>query len=124
MRRLKVALGARSYPILIGRHLLARVGFECARLRLGTRCAVITDTHVGPLYGPAVVNSLRDAGFDPVEVTVPAGERAKALRTVAACYDRLAAHRLERRSFVVALGGGVVGLGHTIPLIAHALKWS
>jgi 3-dehydroquinate synthase len=40
---------------------------------------------------------------------VPAGETAKSLRTVQHCYDRLAAHRLERKSFIVALGGGVVG---------------
>jgi 3-dehydroquinate synthase len=38
-----------------------------------------------------------------------AGEKQKNLRNVQACYDRLAAHRLERNSFVVALGGGVVG---------------
>jgi 3-dehydroquinate synthase len=53
--------------------------------------------------------SLAVAGFDPCLVTVPAGETAKSLQTVAACYDRLAAHRLERGSFIVALGGGVVG---------------
>jgi 3-dehydroquinate synthase len=49
------------------------------------------------------------AGFSPVLVTIPAGEKAKNLRTVEACYNQLAAHRLERESFVVALGGGVVG---------------
>ena len=49
------------------------------------------------------------AGFDPVLLTVPPGETAKSLKTVQACYDQLAAHRLERRSFIVALGGGVVG---------------
>jgi len=42
-------------------------------------------------------------------ITVPAGETAKSLKSVQACYDQLAAHRLERRSFIVALGGGVVG---------------
>ncbi len=49
------------------------------------------------------------AGFSPVVIEVPAGETAKSLKTVQACYDQLAAHRLERKSFVVALGGGVVG---------------
>ena len=55
------------------------------------------------------MNALRDAGFDPLLLTVPAGEKAKSLKTVQWCYDQLAAHRLERKSFVVALGGGVVG---------------
>jgi 3-dehydroquinate synthase len=52
---------------------------------------------------------LNAAGFEPVRLTVPAGEPAKSLKTVQACYDQLAAHRLERSSFIVALGGGVVG---------------
>ena len=45
----------------------------------------------------------------PVLITVPAGETAKSLKTVQTCYDQLAAQRLERKSFIVALGGGVVG---------------
>lgn len=109
MRIVNVALGNRSYPILIGNRLLPRLGKECRRLNLGTRCAVITDKHVGPLYATAAVHSLKAAGFEPVLITVPAGETAKSLKTVQSCYDRLAAHRLERKSFIVALGGGVVG---------------
>lgn len=109
MRVVNVPLGARSYPILIGDHLLARLGAECARRKLGRRCAVITDENVGPRYAKTVLNSLTAAGFAPVLITVPAGETAKSLKTVQACYDQLAAHRLERKSFIVAVGGGVVG---------------
>ncbi|MBI5775085.1 MAG: 3-dehydroquinate synthase [Verrucomicrobia bacterium] len=109
MRVVKVALGERSYSILIGGGLLARLGAECARLKLGARCAVITDENVARRFAATAMNSLRAAGFDPVLLTVPAGETAKRLRVVSACYDRLAAHRLERKSFIVALGGGVVG---------------
>ena len=53
--------------------------------------------------------ALRQAGFECELLTVPAGETAKDLKTVRACYDRLAALRLERKSFILALGGGVVG---------------
>jgi 3-dehydroquinate synthase len=56
-----------------------------------------------------VQHALVKSGFEPVSITVPAGETAKSLKTVQACYDQLAAHRLERKSFIVALGGGVVG---------------
>jgi 3-dehydroquinate synthase len=70
---------------------------------------VVTDDQVGPLHGTRVIESLRGAGFDPVEVVVKSGERSKRWETVARCHDQLAAARLERRSFVVALGGGVVG---------------
>ena len=109
MRTVKVPLGNRSYDIKISSGLLSHLGEECARLKLGERCAIITDTNVGRRYAKPAYDSLLKAGFNPGLVTVSAGETAKSLRTVQACYDRLAAHRLERKSFIVALGGGVVG---------------
>lgn len=109
MRKVKVPLGSRSYEIHIGSHLLARLGAECSRRQFGERCAIITDTNVGQRLAKPAYESLLQAGFDPVLITVPAGETAKSLKTVAGCYDRLAAHRIERKSFIVALGGGVVG---------------
>ena len=109
MRKVKVPLGNRSYDIRIGTGLLARLGSECARLGLHPRCAIISDTNVARRYGKAAQQTLRRAGFDTTLVTVPAGETAKSLKTVQDCYDELAAQRLERKSFIVALGGGVVG---------------
>ena len=109
MRIVKVPLGHRSYDIKIGPGLLAGLGKECARLDLGRCCAVISDRNVAPRFGKAAIRSLSAAGFDATLVTVPAGETAKRLKTVETCYDQLAAHRLERKSFIVALGGGVVG---------------
>jgi 3-dehydroquinate synthase len=109
MRVVRVPLAGRSYPIYIGRSLLTRLGILCARERLGQRCALITDTHVAPLYAEPALNSLAAAGFDPILVSVAAGETAKSLLSAQTCYDKLASHRLERNSFVVALGGGVVG---------------
>lgn len=109
MRTVTVHLGRRSYPILIGPDLLRQIGAKCARLRFAGRCAVISDQNVAALYGKIVLDSLQAAGFDPVLITVPAGETAKSLQTVQRCYDQLAHHRIERKSFVVALGGGVVG---------------
>ena len=109
MREVTVPLGARSYSILVGKRLLPELGRRCAALKLGQRCALISDANVAKLYAPTAEKSLRAAGFAPVLITVPAGETAKSLKTVQGCYDQLAAHRLERKSFVVALGGGVVG---------------
>src|SRR6266511_1919450 len=108
MRRVKVPLGNRSYSILIERGLLKQLGAECRKLQLGQRCAVITDSNVAPLYAKQVEASLQRAKFEPITITVPAGETAKSLKTAAHCYDLLAQHRLERKSFIVALGGGVV----------------
>jgi 3-dehydroquinate synthase len=109
MRVVHVPLGHRSYSIQIGPGLLARLGAQCRKLSLGRRCAIITDTNVAPRFAKAAAGSLRKAGFESALIIVPAGERAKSLKTVAACFDQLAAHRLERGSFIVALGGGVVG---------------
>ncbi|HEV2394215.1 MAG TPA: 3-dehydroquinate synthase [Verrucomicrobiae bacterium] len=109
MRTVHVPLGNRSYDIKIGEGLFADLGKECSRLKLGSRCAIISDRNVARLYGRKAQESLSKAGFEPLLVTVAAGETAKSLETVQACYDRLAAHRLERGSFIVALGGGVVG---------------
>ena len=109
MRTVSVQLGNRSYAIKIAPGLLDQLGRECARLKLGARCAIITDTNVGKRYAKAAFNSLATAGFSPSLIVVPAGETAKSLKTVQNCYDLLAEHRLERKSFIVALGGGVVG---------------
>src|SRR5207237_8051309 len=102
-------LGRRSYQIRIAPGSLARLGGECARLKLGRRCAIISDTNVARHFAKAARCSLDQAGFETTLVTMPAGERAKNLNTVQQCYTQLAAHRLERKSFIIALGGGVVG---------------
>ncbi len=109
MRIVQVPLGERSYRILIGDRVIRLLGDECRKLGLGSRCAVITDSIVARHLLRSVLRSLNTAGFETHEIIVPAGETAKNLKTVASCYDKLAASRLERRSFVVALGGGVVG---------------
>jgi len=109
VRTVRVPLGNRSYNIKIAPGLISKLGAECARLKLGQRCAIITDTNVGREYAKPAYNSLLRAGFEPSLVIVPAGETAKSLKSVQSCYDRLSSHRLERKSFIVALGGGVVG---------------
>jgi 3-dehydroquinate synthase len=109
VRNVKVPLGNRSYEIQIGAGMLTRLGRECARLGLHSRCTIISDRNVAPRYGKAARTALQRAGFDANLVTVRAGETSKSLDTVRACYDQLAAQRVERKSFIVALGGGVVG---------------
>jgi 3-dehydroquinate synthase len=109
MRTVDVSLGPRSYPIFIGTKLLPSLGRHCAKLGLGRRCAVISDSNVARRYAKTALASLRAAGFEPVLITVPAGEKSKNLQTVLRCCGQLARHRLERNSFIVALGGGVVG---------------
>jgi 3-dehydroquinate synthase len=104
-----VALGTRSYGVKVGRGLLDTLGAEAGELGLGTRCVVISDSNVAPLYGARVMESLREAGFHPVDITAPAGEESKSLERAGWICERMIEARLDRKSWVVALGGGVVG---------------
>lgn len=109
MKKAKVSLGDRSYEIWIGSGLIARIGESIRGVVSGKKCAIITDDKVGPLYAEALVESLSSAGFDSTLIEVPSGEKTKSLKWLGACFDQLAAARLDRKSFIVALGGGVVG---------------
>ena len=73
MRIVQVPLGNRSYNIKVGGGLLSRLGVECAQLKLGQRCAVITDANVGRHFAKAALKSLSASGFEPFLITVPAG---------------------------------------------------
>jgi 3-dehydroquinate synthase len=109
MRTVTVPLGHRSYPIYVGAGLLSSLGRFSAKMELARRCAVITDDRVAPLYAKTAGAALRSSGFEPLLISIPHGETSKSLKMVQTVCDQLAAHRLERKSFIVALGGGVVG---------------
>ena len=104
-----VDLGARAYPIVIGVGLLAEVGPRLAAAGYRGRCALVTSERVGALYREPVAASLGRAGFSPVAVEIPDGEEHKNLAWLAVLYDRLLDAGIERRSPLIALGGGVVG---------------
>jgi len=104
-----VDLGARSYPVVIGAGLLAEVGPRLAAAGYRGRCALVTSERVGALYREPVAASLGQAGFAPVAVEIPDGEEHKNLAWLAVLYDRLLDAGVERRSPLIALGGGVVG---------------
>lgn len=107
--RVPVALGSRSYEIVVGSGLLKHVGDLCGDLLPGRRVMIVTNPAVNRLYGTTVSNSLRRAGFQVATTEIPAGERAKSLRQAAGLYRAFLDNRMDRRSVVVALGGGVIG---------------
>src|SRR5436853_506392 len=88
-----VSLGERSYAIQIGAGLLTELGERCRKLGLGSSCAIITDRNVGVRYAGAAAESLEIAGFQTTVITLPPGEKVKALRYVGDCYDKLARSR-------------------------------
>ncbi len=109
MKKVQVSLGERSYNIWIGPGLLSQAGQKIAKVVDGRKCALITDDKVGPVYAEEVSKSLKAAGFDVALIELPSGEKTKSLKWLGHCYDQLAQARLDRKSFLVALGGGVVG---------------
>jgi 3-dehydroquinate synthase len=108
-QRVRVSLGERSYNIIIGAGLLSGAGEHVAALGLGRNGVIISDSNVAPLYGATLKKSLEKAGFQISLIVVPAGEGAKSLRQASRVLEMLPAMGLDRRGFVVALGGGVVG---------------
>src|SRR5205823_5550540 len=104
----RVELGPRSYPVVVAAGVLAETGPRLAAAGFGGRCALVTSERVGALYREPVLDSLRAAGFAPAVVEIPDGEEHKNLAWLAVLYDRLLDAGVERRSPLVALGGGVV----------------
>lgn len=109
VQSVSVDLGARSYQVLVGNGLLGALGQHVQPLGLGNKCAILTDTNTGALYAKAAQKSLQDAGFATEIITVPAGEDSKCMHVASDVCELMIAHRMDRSSFVVALGGGVVG---------------
>jgi len=109
MPTVSLSLGKRSYDVLVANGLLESVGYHVNRLRLEGKAALISDSNVFPLYGEQVKQSLEDAGFAVSTHIFPAGEQSKNLQTVEMLADEMVAAGHDRSSFVVALGGGVVG---------------
>jgi 3-dehydroquinate synthase len=108
METLNVALGARAYPIHIGRGLLERIDLLLPYL-LHPKVAVVTDTTVAPLFLHHFASSLREAGIAVVEIILPDGEQFKNWKTLNTIFDVLLEQHCERSTTLIALGGGVVG---------------
>lgn len=98
-----------SYDIVIGRGLLAELPRRLAECCPAAGYAVLSDSHVGKLYGVAVTAALTQAGMRAELLTFPAGEWNKTRETWAGLSDRMLAQHFGRDAAVVALGGGVVG---------------
>jgi 3-dehydroquinate synthase len=107
--RVLVALGDRSYEILIQSGILGQIGNIFQSVGYSGRVGIVTNPVVHQLYGRVVHRALRQAGFSPFFIMVPDGEQAKTVRWMAKILDALVTQRLERRDFILALGGGVTG---------------
>jgi 3-dehydroquinate synthase len=105
----KVALGERSYDIVIGRGQLGLLGRKIAALRPAAKAAIVTDETVARHHLAAAEAALAAAGVGSSCVTVPPGESSKSFPVLERVCEALISARIERADLVVALGGGVIG---------------
>jgi len=109
VEQIKVALGERSYDITLGADILDTIGALCRELGLSGTAAVVTNTTIAPLFYDRVRAAMEAAGYRVVPVLLPDGEGHKNSATLNLIYDALVDASLDRGSFILALGGGVIG---------------
>jgi len=105
----KIVGSAYHCPALVGAELIDRLGEYTREYLSRERCTIISDNNVATLFAKSVKKSLISAGFQPTLITIPAGERSKTLEEAGAICDQMITAGLDRQSFVIGLGGGVVG---------------
>jgi len=108
MQTLSVNLGDRSYPIHIGSGLLSQARLILPHLAQ-KRVMVVTNTTVAPLYLAQLTATLESGGVKVAQVVLPDGEAYKNWETLNLIFDALLTDRAERKTTLIALGGGVVG---------------
>ena len=104
-----VALGNRSYDIVVGEGLLAEAGRLIAPLLARPLTAIVTDENVGRHHLAALEKSLAAEAIRSTAIVLPAGEATKSFTHLAQLCDRLLAAGIERNDRIIALGGGVIG---------------
>lgn len=103
-----VNLGERSYDILLEADFSA-FGHSLAQAISPSRVAVVSDRNVAAIYGNEIMSALKDTGIPANLAEFPAGEESKSQEGLGKIYDKLFAARLDRKSAIIALGGGVTG---------------
>jgi len=109
MEIVPVQLKASSYSIYIGNQILPQLGELLRPFSLSKNVLLISDPQVSELHGERASEALRAGGFLPLSFLVPSGEKNKSLAWASRLYDFLIRERADRRSLIVALGGGVIG---------------
>src|SRR5437870_2546290 len=105
---IRVNLGDRSYDIVVTSDEGSKLGAFARERSQGTIAFAVSDENAKP-HAQAAQKALMGAGFRTALVTFPAGEVQKSLKSVLVLYDRLADLKADRKTLVVAIGGGVIG---------------
>jgi 3-dehydroquinate synthase len=108
-RVVQISGGVHAHPALIDAGLLDQLGDYLRKYFPRERCVIVSDSNVALLFADRVKKSLASAGFLPTLIVIPEGEKSKTLEQAGAICDRMTAAGLDRRSFVLGLGGGMIG---------------
>lgn len=106
--KVRVNLGPRSYDILIGQGLLANLPSLFSNVGKATAIFAVCDEHV-QAQASLVAKGFQNQNINVTHVVVPSGENQKCLDSAAKLYDQLVDSHADRKTMVLALGGGVVG---------------
>ncbi|MDQ6912968.1 MAG: 3-dehydroquinate synthase [Verrucomicrobiota bacterium] len=104
-----IRAGEKHYDAIVGRGLIEKIGEHASRLFRGRTCALVADANTAKLFATKIVDQLRAAKFEPTLITIPPGENSKSLEQAGNICEQMSVAGLDRGSFVIALGGGVVG---------------
>jgi len=108
-KTVRVNIPGHDYHIAVLPGLLSDAGPRLRALTKSQKAAIVTDSHVAPLYAATLAASVQSAGFQTITATIPAGEQHKNLKTLSTIYDQIIPFGLDRSTPLLALGGGVVG---------------
>ncbi len=109
MKELTISTKSRSYPIYFGTSFDDLADSIIKLNKAYSRIAIITDSHVGPLYGQTIAEALSVLNIPIQRMTFTAGEEHKTLQTIETFYTELIQSGAGRKTLIVALGGGVTG---------------
>jgi len=109
MDTITVDLGLRSYKIFIEEQLLDQAGASIDSLLGKRNTVIITNTTIAPLYADRLATALNASGFMPSIIELPDGEQFKTLDQIQHIYSKMLTAALDRKSLLIALGGGVIG---------------
>lgn len=109
MKKIKVNFGQRSYQIIIGQNILDSLGAFLNSLRLGSDAFIITNNFLKNKYGLKLTRSLSKAGINQYFKVVPDSEKSKSIKTASQVIKDLAEFDKNKKVFILAFGGGVVG---------------
>src|SRR5438477_11352758 len=98
-----------QYPALVGSGIVEQIGEQVRKHVARKTCVVISDSNVAAVLGQRIEKSLLAAAVQPTLITIRAGEKSKTLQQAGAICDQMTAAGLDRQSFVIGLGGGVIG---------------